>query len=180
MDTFSFDVELSQQTITNNDGNFNFETMAKSNDANIQTVILADKEGLALGWANWYLTKDLDVQITLGRPMVLAGRVVDESGEPVNNAQVSISVMTMAGDDEPRYIAGRISEKLFSCRTNAAGKFQFERIPPDAAAEFIAAIPRGCNCNFMSAGKILRLLCRSKRKLRAWLWKRIPANRLRV
>lgn len=51
MDTFSFDVELSQQTVTNDDGNFIFETMAESNDANIQTVILADKEGLALGWA---------------------------------------------------------------------------------------------------------------------------------
>ena len=71
-------MELSQQAITKDDGNFDFETMAESNDANIQTVILADKEELALGWANWYLTKDLDVQIILGRPMVLAGRVVDE------------------------------------------------------------------------------------------------------
>jgi protocatechuate 3,4-dioxygenase beta subunit len=193
MDTFSFDVELSQQTTTKDDGNFNFETMAESNDANIQTVILADKEGLALGWANWYLTKDLDVQITLGRPTVLAGRVVDESSEPVNNAQVSISVMTMTGGDEPRYIAGRISEQLFSCKTNAAGKFQFERIPPDATAEFIAAKdglatvgtldesnPQETQPQFNAGRKDIEFNYPSKRKSREWLWKRIPANRFRV
>jgi len=138
MDTLSFDVELSRQVTTKDDGTFAFETVAESNEFRNQTVILADKEGLALGWANWYLDKDLDVQITLGRPMVLAGQVVDESGEPVINAEVSISVMSMTGGDEPRYIAGKISEQLFSCKTNPAGKFQFERIPPDAAAEFIA------------------------------------------
>jgi hypothetical protein len=137
MDTFSFDVELSRQVTTKDDGTFAFETVAESNESRNQTVILADKEGLALGWANWYLEKDLDVRITLGRPMVLAGQVVNESGEPVINAEVNISVMSMTGGDEPRFIAGKISEQHFSCKTNAAGKFQFERIPPDAAAEFI-------------------------------------------
>jgi protocatechuate 3,4-dioxygenase beta subunit len=87
------------------------------------------------------LVFDLNVQILLGGPKVLAGRVVDESGRPVGDADTSIAVMLIADGDEPRYIAGKVSEPLFSRRTDAEGRFRFERIPANASAEFIVKKP---------------------------------------
>ena len=137
MDTMSFDAELAEATDTNDEGAFSFDTAAESNDVSDQSIILIEKEGLALGWVNWYLRRSLDAMITLGAPEVLAGKVVDESGEPVSDAEVNISVMLIAAEDEPRYTAGKISEQLFTRKTDEAGKFRFERIPSEAAAEFI-------------------------------------------
>jgi uncharacterized GH25 family protein len=141
MEIMSLDAQLAQTMITKNDGGFKFKMVADENDATNQTIILADREGLALGWADWLLTKDLDVQIPLGGTNVLAGRVVDESGRPVSGAEVSISVMSMPGGDEPRYIAGKVSEQLFFRKTDVEGRFKFERIAADAAAEFIVRKP---------------------------------------
>ena len=141
MEIMSLDVQLAQTMTTKDDGSFKFKMEANENDAMNQTIILADKEGLALGWADWLLTKDLDVQIPLGEPKILAGRVVDESGRPVSGADVSISVMLMPGGDEPRYIAGKVSEQLFLRKTDVEGLFRFERIAADAAAEFIVKKP---------------------------------------
>ncbi|HCO94460.1 MAG TPA: hypothetical protein DIU00_11000 [Phycisphaerales bacterium] len=141
MEFLSFDVELAQMTTTKDDGTFTFETLAEESNERNQAIILVDKEGSALGWANWYLERDLNVRITLIGPKVLTGRIVDESGEPVNEAEVSISVMLITGSDEPRYIAGKVSEPLFSRKTDATGQFRFERIPADAAAEFIVQKP---------------------------------------
>ena len=141
MELLSFDVELVQTTTSKDDGTFTFETMAEDSHARNQAIILADKEGLALGWANWYLADDLDVQISLGPSNVLAGRVADEAGRPVSDAEVSISVMLLTSCDEPRYIAGKVSEPLFSRKTDAEGRFRFERIAADAGAEFILKKP---------------------------------------
>lgn len=137
MELMSFDTQLTQWTTTKDNGTFTFKTTVEENQMNNQTILLVDKEGLALGWANWYLIKDFDVRITLSRPARLAGRVMDESGDPISDAEVSISVMLMTGGSEPRYIAGQISEQLFKRKTDTEGKFRFDRIPVDGAAEFI-------------------------------------------
>ncbi len=137
METMSFDAERAEVTSTNDKGAFSFETAAGSNDMNNQSIILAEKEGLALGWVNWYLLRSLDAKITLGKPEVLAGQVVDESGEPVINAEVSISIILISGGDGPRYTTGKISEQLFTCKTDEAGRFRFESIPHGAVAEFV-------------------------------------------
>jgi protocatechuate 3,4-dioxygenase beta subunit len=49
--------------------------------------------------------------------------------------------MLMTVGDEPCYIAGKVSEQLFSRKTGAEGRFRFERIPADAAVEFIVKKP---------------------------------------
>ena len=141
METLSFEVELAQTTTSTDDGTFRLQTRAEESDAKNQTIILVDKEGMALGWVNWFLSRDLDVQIILGPSRELTGHVVDESGKPVSDAEVRISAMLITKENEPRYIAGKISEELFSCKTNAEGKFTFERIPEEATAEFIIKKP---------------------------------------
>jgi protocatechuate 3,4-dioxygenase beta subunit len=137
METLSFDVELVRELDTEDDGTFIFETQADSSNQTGQTIILVEKEALALGWINWELHENLDVKIKLGQLGVLAGKVVDESGELISDAEVSISVMMVPGDEEPRYLVGKISERLFSRKTDAEGRFKFEGIPANATAEFI-------------------------------------------
>lgn len=85
----SYKAEPAQETSTKDDGLFTFETNADSNDLTGQTVILAEKEGLAIGWANWRLAENLEVEITLGEAKVMAGKIVDESGSPVSEAEVA-------------------------------------------------------------------------------------------
>ncbi|MBN2182383.1 MAG: carboxypeptidase regulatory-like domain-containing protein [Sedimentisphaerales bacterium] len=137
IDTMSFDAELAETTNTNSDGVFNLEAATASSQTDNQAIILAEKEGMALGWLNWNLHQNIEVTITLGAPQVLAGKVVDESGKPVVDAEVGISVMLIAAGNEPRYTAGKISERLFTRKTDASGSFRFEQIPSDAAAELI-------------------------------------------
>jgi len=141
METLSFEVELAQTTTSKDDGTFRFKTGAEESDAKNQTIILVDKKGMALGWVNWFLSRDLDVQIILGLSRKLAGHVVDASGKPVSDAEVRISAMLITKENGPRYIAGKISEALFACKTNAEGKFTLERIPAEATAEFIIKKP---------------------------------------
>jgi uncharacterized GH25 family protein len=133
----TFNVGLVQITTTKDDGFFTFEIVGEGEKLSNPTVVLVEKEGLALGWANWYLGRDKDIQITLGRPGVLAGKVIDESGEPVSDAEVGISVMVIKAGDEMHYLTGKISEQIFSRKTDSAGRFKFENIPSKAAAEFV-------------------------------------------
>jgi protocatechuate 3,4-dioxygenase beta subunit len=133
----TFDVELVRTTTTKKDGLFTFEFDGQSGQLSFPTVILVEKEQMALGWANWYLGQDNDIQITLGRPSILAGKIIDESGEPVSDAEVGISVMVIKEGDEMRYLTGKVSEQFLLCKTDASGMFKFDNIPSEAAAEFV-------------------------------------------
>ncbi|MCH7559044.1 MAG: hypothetical protein IIB56_16550, partial [Planctomycetes bacterium] len=78
-ETLSYDVKLAQELATKEDGAFTIKTETSSDEFSAQAIILAQKEGLALGWANWVLRENLDVKIKLGQAKVLAGTVVDEA-----------------------------------------------------------------------------------------------------
>ena len=133
----SYKAEPAQETSTKDDGLFTFETNADSNDLTNQTVMLAEKEGLAIGWANWRLAENLEVEITLGEAKVMAGKIVDESGSPVSEAEVGVTIMIVTAKNEPRYLIGEVAPQILKSRTDAEGKFNFQRIPPDATAEFL-------------------------------------------
>jgi len=137
---FSYEVELDREVTTQADGAFRFEKNLDESYLTGQTVIFAHKEGSALGWANWHLAKDKDVQIKLSPAKTLAGTVVDGSDKPIADAQVSVSfLMTpqIPGDDNPRYLVGQVAQKWFTTHTGADGKFVFDRIPADATAELL-------------------------------------------
>jgi hypothetical protein len=135
-------VELDQEVSTEDDGVFRFEKGLDESHLTGQRMIFARKEGSAPGWANWRLDKDKEnVQIKLSSPKTLAGTVTDESDNAIANAQVSVAfLMTpkMPGDDDPRYLIGKVAQKWFATHTDANGKFVFDRIPADATAELLA------------------------------------------
>ncbi|HIJ67349.1 MAG TPA: hypothetical protein HPP51_03580 [Planctomycetes bacterium] len=137
----SFKMELAQQAVTGADGTFTLNSEVIEEQYSNQAIILADKEALAFGWDNWRLDKDADVEITLGPAEVLAGIVVDENGEPIDNAEVGIPFMLAPNGGQPRYLVGYMSLEFLSTKSDSEGKFSFDRIPAEATAEFVVKKP---------------------------------------
>ena len=134
--TYSYDVELVQQITTKDDGGFVLEKEA-GDDVPSQFVVLAEKKGLAVGWVNWRKIKeDLETEITLTNAEILAGKVVDGSGSPIGDVDITISFMMIKSNGQTQYLIGKASDELFTTKTNANGEFTFNRIPPGATAEF--------------------------------------------
>ena len=137
----SFEIELAQELTTKKDGAFTIKTETDSDEFSDVAIILAQKEGLALGWANWRLRENLDVEITLGRPQILFGTVVDEDQKPVTNAEVGIAFMEIYTKERPQHLIGDMSLESLMARTDTEGKFSFNHIPGDATAEFLVKKP---------------------------------------
>ena len=134
--TYSYDTELVQQVTTKDDGGFVLEKEA-GDDVPSQFVVLAEKEGLAMGWVNWRKIKEnLETEITLTKAMILAGKVVDGSGDPIGDVDITISFMMITDNGQPQYLIGKASDELFATKTNANGEFTFNRIRTGATAEF--------------------------------------------
>jgi len=136
-ETRSYDTKVTVEVTTGTDGTFSFSTNAVS-DVYRYGYIVAEKEGLALDFANWRIRDgDKELQIKMGRPKELAGIVVDESGKPVSDAQVSISMLMIGSMQDEHGVGGPVAIELFTSTTDAEGKFKFSKIPTEAAAEFI-------------------------------------------
>jgi protocatechuate 3,4-dioxygenase beta subunit len=134
---YSYETKLIEEVTTRADGVFSFSINAES-DAYRYGYIVADKEGLALGFANWRMREgDKELEIQLGQPKELAGLVVDENDKPLSGAHVSISILFIGTMQEERGVSGPIAAELFTSTTDAAGKFKFTKISPKATAEFI-------------------------------------------
>ena len=137
----SYKMELARQAATEADGTFTINSEVIDDQYSNQAIILADKEGMALGWDNWRLLENANVEIVLGPPEVLAGTVVDEAGGPIDDAEVGISFMMVQAGGQPRYLVGYMSLEFLSIRSDAEGKFSFGRIPAEASAEFVVKKP---------------------------------------
>jgi protocatechuate 3,4-dioxygenase beta subunit len=137
----SYKLHLAQEATTDADGLFTVKNAASDDDSRNMVFILAVKEGMALGWANWQSRQDANVEITLGPPKVLAGVVLDENGNPVADADVGISYMLVEAGGQPRFLVGDMSLTYLTTRTDAEGKFSFDRMPAEASAELIVEKP---------------------------------------
>ncbi len=137
VETMSYDVDKVQETTTKEDGTFSIKVQTDNNELTGQTIILVQKEGYAIGWANWRLSEDADVKITLDIASVLSGVVVDEASKPVADAEVSISFMVVRTQEQPQYLVGRTLPGILTVKTDEEGKFSFDSIPGNATAEFV-------------------------------------------
>jgi protocatechuate 3,4-dioxygenase beta subunit len=140
-EAFTYDMALAQELTTTEDGSFTLKTEASKDEMSGQTIILVEKDGLALGWANWQLNENTDVEIKLDRPQVMAGKVVDDAGKPVSDAEVNIAFMIVMSNGQPRYLVSAESLGALTTRTDAEGRFSFGRIPIEASAEFMVKKP---------------------------------------
>ena len=137
--THAYEAILLGEVKTGTDGAFRFNETIDSNRYQYGFIV-AEKEGLALGFDNWPMRDgDKEVEIRLGPPKELAGTVVDEKGVPVADAQVSVSMLALGEGSGRPGLGGFVATKLLTTDTDAAGKFAFTRIPTGATAEFIVS-----------------------------------------
>ena len=127
----TYDVELLKEATTKADGAFSFGVAEST--VYRQGVIIAQKEGLAIGWAYWRMHADQHHDIALGQPKQLTGVVIDESDNPLADATVFIAAGT-TGDKQ--HLPGPVSRQLLRTSTDAAGRFTFAGLPADATFEF--------------------------------------------
>jgi protocatechuate 3,4-dioxygenase beta subunit len=135
--TYTYDPNLIGEVQTGSDGAFSFSETVKDNEYRYGYIV-AEKEGLALGFDNW-VTRDGDKELTikLGRPKELTGTVVDEKDAPVPDAEVAVSTLVLGEGRERKNLNSLIVPEALTTKTDAMGKFVFTRIPAGATAEFI-------------------------------------------
>jgi len=140
--TYTYDPNLLGQVQTGSDGTFSFEKTVVEDNKYRYGYIVADKEGLALGFDNWTLRDgDKELQIKLCSPKELAGIVVDENDKPVPDAEVAVMMLVLGEGRERQNLNSLAAPQLLTTNTDAAGKFAFTRIPAGATAEFIVNKP---------------------------------------
>jgi protocatechuate 3,4-dioxygenase beta subunit/peroxiredoxin len=133
---YSYETNLIQEVTTEANGVFSFSTSIETNGYRYG-IILAEKQGLAIDWIHWRMQEDQDVELKLVEPKELAGVVVDEGGDPITGGQVCIYMLVVGEGEDRRWLTSRAAPKLLTVKTDAAGKFAFTNLPPDATAEFL-------------------------------------------
>ncbi len=135
--TYSYDIKNPSEVTTKNDGAFSFSRRIE-NDRYRYAYIIAEKEGLAIGWANWRMRDgDADLEIKIGQPDALAGIVVNDNNKPISQAEVSIYMLLKGEGENKQYLTGGMATKLFTVKTDEEGKFIFTKLPAKATADFL-------------------------------------------
>ncbi|MHC4356563.1 MAG: MSCRAMM family protein, partial [Planctomycetota bacterium] len=132
--------KIAEQVKTTNDGVFSFKVPVDI-DGNANGYVVAEKEGLALGWAEWRMRDDQQQDIILGDPKQLSGRVVDAEGKPVPGANVGVWLIAVGEGQKQQELGRPVSEQLLTTPTDASGRFTLTNIPADATADFIVRKP---------------------------------------
>ena len=135
--TYTYDSKLDSEADTGTNGVFSFSVSLDS-DAFRYGYIVAEKEGLALGFDNWIMQDgDKELEIRLGKPKELAGTIIDENGMPVSDAQVIISMLVIGQKEERKSLTGLVNVSQLVTNTDSAGRFKFTGIPAEAMAELL-------------------------------------------
>lgn len=138
---------LAAEVTVQADGSFSFAVRALSENYRYGTIV-AEKQGLAIGFATWDMSQDRTFDITLGAAKPLAGVVVDESGQPIPEAFVGVYLLQIGNATQQQGL-GRVAPQLLTTRTDATGRFAFTNLPAEAAAELLVKKPgRATVCTF--------------------------------
>ena len=132
------------ETATKSDGTFLLtHRPADPGQLGCTGMILANKPGLAIDWANWHYEADLELRLTLSQPATLAGRVVDETGKGIAEAEVGAFLIAAGKDSqtEPRVTYGLPPADWIGAKTDAEGRFCFANLPADCTGELLAWAP---------------------------------------
>ena len=141
-----FDIRTAGSVTTDADGRFAVADTPEQQATLTQGfLIVAKKEGLALGWVMSESGVSMfgeggPVTITLGKPTTMAGVVLDETGAPIEGAVVG-GFFIAGAIEEMRAIFGLGPIDAAIRKTNARGKFSFDDLPADAKGEFIVSSP---------------------------------------
>ena len=139
---------LTAEVTAQADGSFSFSVPALSESYRYGSIVV-EKEHLAIGFASWDMSQDRTRDITLGAAKPLAGVVVDESGQPIPEASVSVYLLQIGNTTQQQGLGMRLAPQLLTTRTDAIGRFAFTNLPAEAAAELLLKKPgRATVCTF--------------------------------
>jgi hypothetical protein len=135
-------LELRQQITPQPDGTFVCTVVRASG------LLLARKPGLAPAWKQlgWPFhppeEAEDEVKLVLGPPTPLTGTVVDEKGQPVANAGVSVimavtEISLEGGTRTMNFLNGQPARDEFAAHTDATGRFRIDNFPTNATASLI-------------------------------------------
>jgi protocatechuate 3,4-dioxygenase beta subunit len=129
-----------EEQITKEDGSFSFSAETLADKQYQFAMLIARKEGFAIGWDNWDMRKDKTTMLPMSKPYTLRGIVVDDANKPVVGAEVRISMLLLgnpqSGPEKCRYLVSIEPLDLLVTTTDASGIFVFNNIPAEAKAEF--------------------------------------------
>jgi protocatechuate 3,4-dioxygenase beta subunit len=133
-------VEVVAETTTGSDGSFTFPA-DKSAALFRGGCVVARKEGLALGWSVWARRGEQRFDITLEEPKDLSGQVVDEQGQPVAEAEVSIDAAMSGKTEDQENMRAWMAPGIFNTKTDSGGRFVFAGLPARGTFEFLVRKP---------------------------------------
>lgn len=111
--------------------------------------LVAEKSGLAIGFASGETNESRTFDLTLGEPTPLAGVVVDDADQPIADASVGIYLLLIGQEPRAQGLGMQIASRLLVTQTNAAGRFSFPSLPAGASAELVVKKPgRATVCTF--------------------------------
>ena len=132
------------------DGTFHFEFPRPDGVERDKVSIVATHPNHAIGWQNLPLQNKKDVEIQLGTPGIISGRILNATGDPIQNAEARIKSLFSSGPISSDPIIP-ISWELFAgsdiisiippAKTDANGEFVFRRLPPDVTASLVIQEP---------------------------------------
>jgi hypothetical protein len=136
------ELEFKRRTRTDAQGAFHFSVSDHA------FVVVAQQAGWAPAWrlcvnGPHRVAKE---RLVFTAPTALTGRLVDEAGEPVADAEVwafEVASITPLGDGQSSYdvLSGPPARQLFSSRTTADGRFRIEGLPLNAVVNLAASNP---------------------------------------
>jgi protocatechuate 3,4-dioxygenase beta subunit len=127
---------LVSEVRTGGDGAFSFKVSAES-DVFRYGYIVAEKAGLALGFANWRMRQDEELEIKLGQAKDFGGIIVDEGDKPIQGAEVSVWSLVVGEGQGRQDLGWPVAADLLTSTTDQSGRFVFTNMPAEATADFI-------------------------------------------
>ncbi|MCF7975429.1 MAG: carboxypeptidase-like regulatory domain-containing protein, partial [Phycisphaerae bacterium] len=129
---------LHEQLTTDQDGKYEF--MVRAHEAgNSSGLIVVHKAGLAWNCRRWLMLDDSVADISLDQPKEVAGVVVNDKGNPVAGANVSLHALQSSS--VRGYIPKPLTEELFSTETDSQGRFRLMTLSADWQMDFQIEAP---------------------------------------
>jgi protocatechuate 3,4-dioxygenase beta subunit len=146
-------IDVIQETTTGAEGEFTF---SGSRDAVLPpgSCVVARKEGLAVGWAARRMRGEQRFDITLEEPKDLSGQVVDEQGQPVAGAEVSVAAAANGKPADPQDLGIWTARGFFHTKTDGSGRFVFVGMPAGATFELLVSKPGYATVNTMGPMRV--------------------------
>ena len=143
-------------TRTAPDGTFHFE-IQRPDDSERDRVnivltrpIVATHPNHAIGWQNLPFQSKMDVEIQLGTPGVISGRILNAAGDPIHDAEARVTSLFSSGPISSHPLLS-FSPELFTsldiisiippAKTDANGRFAFRTLPEDVTASLVIEEP---------------------------------------